>query len=78
MVKAKIGSLTKKWIDGKTEKQLVDKIENRQNAIEKTKLTVYIGKDVVKSLWHHRAETSEPMSHTVEKLIRKHLGKTDV
>jgi len=78
MVKAKLGSLTKKWIDGKTEKQLIDKTENRRNAIEKTKLTVYIAKDVVKSLWHNRAETGEPMSHTVEQLIRKHLGKIDV
>ena len=78
MVKAKLGSLTKKWIDGKTEKPLVGKTEKLQDAIEKTKLTVYIAKDVVKSLWHNRAETGEPMSHTVEQLIRKHLGETDV
>lgn len=78
MVKAKLGSLTKKWIDGKTEKQLIDETENRQSTVEKTKLTIYIAKDLIKSLWHNRAETGEPMSHTVEKLIRKHLGKTDV
>ncbi len=75
MVKAKLATLTEKWIDGKTEKQLAVKTERQKDVTGKTKLTVYISKETVKLLWHNRAETGNPMSHTVEQLIMKHIGK---
>lgn len=78
MVKAKLATLTEKWIDGKTEKQLAVKTE-RQNIADndqKIKQTFYMSRKAVKLLGHNRAETGEPMSHTVEKLVLQHLGKT--
>jgi hypothetical protein len=75
MAKAKLATLTEKWIDGKTEKQLAVKTERQKDVTGKTKLTVYISKETVKLLWHNRAETGNPMSHTVEQLIMKHIGK---
>ena len=77
MVKAKLATLTEKWIDGKTEKQLAVKTE-RQNTAEndqKIKQTLYMSRKAVKLLGHNRAETGEPMSHTVEQLILNHIGK---
>ena len=77
MVKAKLATLTEKWIDGKTEKQLAVKTE-RQNIAEndqKIKQTLYMSRKAVKLLGHNRAETGEPMSHTVEQLILDHIGK---
>lgn len=77
MVKAKLATLTEKWIDGKTEKQLAVKTE-RQNIAEndqKIKQTLYMSRKAVKLLGHNRAETGEPMSHTVEQLILNHIGK---
>jgi len=77
MVKAKLATLTEKWIDGKTEKQLAVKTE-RQNTAEndqKIKQTLYMSRKAVKLLGHNRVETGEPMSHTVEQLILNHIGK---
>lgn len=77
MAKAKLATLTEKWIDGKTEKHLAVKTE-RQNATDddlKIKQTLYMSKKACKVLWHNRAETGEPMSHTVEQLILEHVGK---
>lgn len=77
MAKAKLATLTEKWIDGKTEKRLAVKTE-RQNIADneqKVKQTLYMSKEAVKLLWHHRAETGRPMSHTVEQLIIEHIGK---
>ncbi len=74
MVKARLSTLTEKWIDGKPEKRLAVKPERQKDVIEKTKLTIYVSKKTVKLLWHNRAETGEPMSHTVEQLIMKHIG----
>ncbi|HBU08591.1 MAG TPA: hypothetical protein DEA99_05260 [Candidatus Omnitrophica bacterium] len=77
MAKAKLATLTEKWIDGKTEKQLAVKTE-RQNTAEndqKIKQTLYMSRKAVKLLGHNRAETGEPMSHTVEQLILNHIGK---
>ncbi len=77
MAKAKLASLTEKWIDGKTEKQLAVKTE-RQHVDEndqKIKQTLYMSRKAVKLLGHNRAETGEPMSHTVEQLILNHIGK---
>lgn len=77
MAKAKLATLTEKWIDGKTEKQLAVKTE-RQNIVnneQKIKQTLYMSRKAVKLLGHNRAETGEPMSHTVEQLILNHIGK---
>ena len=77
MVKAKLAALTEKWIDGKTEKHLAVKTE-RQNIADneqKIKQTFYMSRKAVKVLAHNRAETGEPMSHTVEQLILKHIEK---
>jgi len=77
MAKAKLATLTEKWIDGKTEKHLAVKTE-RQNDVNddlKIKQTLYMSKKACKVLWHNRAETGEPMSHTVEQLILEHIGK---
>jgi len=77
MVKAKLATLTEKWIDGKTERQLVVKTE-RQNITDndqKIKQTFYMSRKTVKLLAHNRAETGEPMSHTVEQLILKYIVK---
>lgn len=77
MAKAKLATLTEKWINGKTEKHLAVKTE-RQGIVgddPKIKQTLYMSKRACKMLWHNRAETGEPMSHTVEQLILKHIGK---
>ena len=75
MAKAKLSTLTEKWIDGKPEKQLDVKTERQKDVKGKAKLTIYISKETIKLLWHNRAETGEPMSHTVEQLITKHIAK---
>lgn len=69
MVKAKLATLTEKWIDGKTERQ------SATDDAPKIKQTLYMSKKACKVLWHNRAETGEPMSHTVEQLILEHIGK---
>lgn len=74
MAKAKLAAMTEKWIDGKTERQNDVKMERQESAIGKTKQTLYISKEAVKLLWYNRAETGEPMSRTVEKLVMQHLG----
>lgn len=77
MVKAKLATLTEKWIDGKTERHLTVKTEKQSVADDdpKIKQTLYMSKKACKVLWHNRAETGEPMSHTVEQLIMEHIGK---
>lgn len=75
MAKAKLGSMTKKWIDGKIEKRNDIKTAKQKNAIKKTKLTIYVSEDTVKTLWHNRADTGKSISHTVEQLVNEHLGK---
>lgn len=77
MAKAKLATLTEKWINGKTEKQLAVKTERQNNADndQKIKQTLYMSRKAVKLLGHNRAETGEPMSHTVEQLILDHIGK---
>lgn len=76
MAKAKLGTLTEKWIDGKDEKHFTVKTE-RQETVDEKKImqTLYMSKKAVKLLRHNRAETGEPMSHTLEKLVMEHLGK---
>ena len=79
MAKAKLATLTEKWINGKTEKQLAVKTERQNTAVDddqKIMQTLYMSKKAVKLLRHNRAETGEPMSHTLEKLVMQHLGKT--
>lgn len=86
MAKAKLATLTEKWIDGKTEKQLTVKTESRApygplrhriaDDDQKIKQTLYMSRKAVKLLAHNRAETGEPMSHTLEKLVMQYLGKT--
>lgn len=75
MVKARLGTVTERWIEGKTERQHNVKTEKQKAVVEKTKQTFYISKEAAKLLWHNRAETGEPISHTIEKLVREHLGK---
>ena len=77
MAKAKLSTLTEKWINGKTEKQLIVKTE-KQKTVDDRKImqTLYMSQKAVKLLRHNRAETGEPMSHTLEKLVIEHLGKS--
>ena len=73
MAKAKLATVTEKWIDGKTESSLAVKGERRQDS-KKVKQTFYLSKEAAKLLWHNRAETREPISHVIERLVMKHLG----
>lgn len=84
MAKAKLTSMTKGWIEGKTEKQNDGKPLYRRTAkvlspagdlLERMKQTVYLSKAANKRLWHHRAETGDTISETVEGLVMEHLGK---
>lgn len=77
MEKAKLATLTEKWINGKTEKQLAVKTGRQPiaDSDRKIKQTLYMSRKAVKLLGHNRAETGEPMSHTVEQLILNHIGK---
>lgn len=75
MAKAKLTTLTRKWIDGKNENQFTVKEGRQKSVTEKTKQTLYLSRKAIKLLWHNRAETGEPISHMVEQLIMKHIGK---
>lgn len=75
MAKAKLATVTKKWIDGKTDTRHGAKPEKQQDAIERTKQTIYISREASKLLWHNRAETGETISHAVEHLVMKHLAR---
>ncbi len=75
MAKAKLATVTEKWIDGKTESRLAVKGERQKDGKEKIKQTFYLSKEAAKLLWHNRAETREPVSHTVEKLVMEHFRK---
>lgn len=75
MAKAKLGTVTEKWIDGKGTKSLNGKAGRQQDSAERTKQTVYISKVAAKLLWHNRAETGEAISHTVERLVMEHFAK---
>jgi hypothetical protein len=76
MVKARLGTVTEKWINGKTEKRQAVKTERPKDASEKTKLTIYVSKNTIKTLWHNRAETGKPISHTVEQLVTEALEQS--
>ncbi len=73
MAKARLGTVTEKWINGKTEKCQAVKTERQKDVKEKTKLTIYVSKNTIKTLWHNRAETGRPISHTVERLVTEGL-----
>ena len=75
MVKAKLATVTEQWIDGKTKRQNDVKTEKHQDSEGKIMQTVYIARKASKLLWHHRAETGEKISHTIERLILSHVGK---
>lgn len=75
MAKAKLGTVTEKWINGKTEKRQTIKTERQKDVNEKTKLTIYVSRNTIKTLWHNRAETGKPISHTVERLVTEGLGQ---
>lgn len=76
MAKAKLASLTEKWIDGNIERQHAIKAQEQKegDSDEKIKQTLYISKRAAKMLWQNRVDTREPISHTVEKLVLKHLA----
>ena len=76
MAKARLGTVTERWINGKTEKRQVVKTERPKAVGEKTKLTIYVSKDTIKTLWHNRAETGKPISHTVERLVAEGLEQS--
>ena len=65
--------MTEKWINGKAEKRQTVKTEKQKDVNEKAKLTIYVSKNTIKALWHNRAETGEPISHTVEQLVTEKL-----
>ena len=75
MLKAKLATVTEQWIDGKTKKQNDVKTEKLQDDDVKIMQTVYIARKASKLLWHHRAETGERISHTIERLVLEHVGK---
>lgn len=77
MAKARLGTITEKWIDGKTENRNDVKTAKQKDTSKKTKLTIYVSEDAVKLLWHNRAETGKPISHTVEQLVIKQLAKNE-
>ena len=74
MVKAKLATVTEKWIDGKTDKQNNVKTVKHHADDAKMMQTIYIARKASKLLWHHRAETGETISSTVEKLVLEHIG----
>ena len=76
MAKARLGAVTERWINGKTEKRQTVKTERQKDVKEKTKLTIYVSKNTIKTLWHNRAETGRPISHTVERLVTEGLEQT--
>ncbi len=77
MVKAKLGSLTEKWISGKTDKQDNDKTEKKKPVIDKKILqSFYLTEKAVKLLRYNRAETGEFISTTLQRLVMEHLGKS--
>ena len=76
MAKARLGTVTEKWINGKTERRQTVKTERQKDVTEKTKLTIYVSKGTIKTLWHNRAETGKPISHTVERLVAEGLEQT--
>ena len=76
MAKARLGMVTERWINGKTEKRQAVKTEKPKAVSEKTKLTIYVSKDTIKTLWHNRAETGKPISHTVERLVTEGLEQS--
>ncbi|MCL5674304.1 MAG: hypothetical protein M1501_00980 [Candidatus Omnitrophica bacterium] len=91
MAKAKLGALTSKWIDGKTErrnngkteKQSSIKTEKQKDGImerrkvdgEKVKQTLYISRGTVKLLWQNRVDTGESISAAIERLVLENMGK---
>ena len=77
MVKAKLGSLTEKWISGKTDKQINSKIEKQKPIIGKRlQQAFYMSEKAVKLLRHYRAETGESISDTLEKIVIEHFEKS--
>lgn len=77
MVKAKLGSLTEKWISGKTDIHNNGKTEKKKPAVDKKILqSFYLTEKAVKLLRYNRAETGEFISTTLERLVIEHLGKS--
>lgn len=93
MAKAKLASLTAKWIDGGAENRNAIKAERRNNRMTerhkdgkterqkiddgKVKQTLYISQKAVKLLWQNRVETGETISHAIERVVMKNLGKEE-
>jgi len=76
MVKAKLGSLTEKWISGKTDKQINCKTDNVKPADKKRLQSFYLTERAIKLLRYNRAETGEFISSALERLVIEHLGKS--
>lgn len=75
MAKAKLTSVTKDWIDGKTEKHNNIKELKCNNDTGKIRQTIYLSKETNKILWLNRIETGEPISRIIERLVMSHLNK---
>lgn len=91
MAKAKLGALTAKWIDGKTENRNTAKTEKHNTIMtekqkggimerqkvdgEKVKQTLYVSREAVKLLWQNRVDTGEPISAAIERLVLENMGK---
>lgn len=75
MVKAKLKSITEKWIDGKTERQNTVKDSKQIDPTEKIKQTIYITREANKLLWQTRVDTGITISSTIDGLVKKHLVK---
>ena len=56
MAKAKLATVTEKWIDGKAESGLAVKGKRQKDSKEKIKQTFYLSKEAAKLLWYNRAE----------------------
>lgn len=73
MAKAQLTSLTKRWIDSKTSKNV--KLSKHQS--DKTMQTLYLSPMAKKLLWQNRVETGNNLSFTIENLILTHLKKSN-
>jgi len=80
MAKAKLTSLTQRWINSKTSKSNnVKKLKNQNVKLstegdpERKIQTLYLSTEARRLLWQRRVETGSTVSSTVETLIIKHL-----
>lgn len=71
MVKSKLNEITKDFIEKDKKSQKNNSI-SETNEAESTKMTtLYLKEKVSKLLWHHKVDTGETLSATVNRLVLK-------